>query len=176
MDPAVQSAWVAAVSAFVGVLVGVTGTTIVAVKGFRNTRDATQKALDARRDDRLWARKADAYQDAMTAALQRHDRRQKVLDAKAPPESLELQVSQEWFDMQGRLRTFGAPKVVTAFEDSMKASERLNVDNEDTIAVTGEFKDDLHNAMAADDALVWAIRRDLGIEPVGTKPKAIDLS
>ena|SRR5215469_4701233 len=175
MDPTVQGAWVAAASGLVGVLVGVGGTTFVAVKGFRNTRDATQETLVARRDDRLWTRKADAYQDAMTAALQRHDRRQQVLDAKAPPEALELQVSQEWFDMQGRLRTFGAAKVVTAFEHSMKASERLNVHYEDAIAVTEAFEEDLHNAMVADDALVWAIRCDLGIEPVGTKPSAIDL-
>lgn len=168
MDPTVQGAWVAAASGLVGVLVGVGGTTFVAIKGFRNTRDATQLTLDARRDDRLWARKANAYQDAMTAALQRHDRRQQVLDAKASPDSLELQVSQEWYDMQGRLRTFGEPKVVMAFDDSMKASKRLNVHHGDTIAVTEEFRDDLHNAMAADDALVWAIRSDLGIEPVGT--------
>ena len=172
MDPTVQGAWVAAASGLVGVLVGVGGTTFVAVKGFRSTRDATQETLDARRDDRLWVRKADAYQDAMTAALRRHDRRQQVLDAKAPPEALEPQVSQEWFDMQGRLRTFGAAKVVTAFEHSMKASERLSVYRQDT----KEFKGDLHNAMVADDALVWAIRCDLGIEHGGTKPSATDLT
>jgi len=172
MDPQVQGAWIAAATGVVGIV----GTAIVAIAGFRNTRRATDKTLGARRDDRLWARKADAYQDAMTAALQRHDRRQQVLDAKAPPEAGELQVSQEWFDMQGRLRTFGASKVVTAFEDSMKATERLNIRHENPDAVTKEFKDELHNAMAADVVLVRAIRRDLGIEPVGTKPNAIDLS
>jgi hypothetical protein len=173
MNPTVQSAWVAAASGLVGVLVGVGGTTFVAIKGFRNTRDATQQALNARRDDRLWAKKADAYQDAMTAALQRHDVRQQVLDAEAPPEALKSQVSEEWFYMQGRLRTFGAPKVVTAFEHSMKASERLpDVHQDDTIALTEEFTQDLHKAMDADEALVWAIRCDLGIEPVDTKPNA----
>jgi hypothetical protein len=179
MDPTVQGAWVAAVSGFVGVLVGVGGATLVATKGSRNarvatektleaTRDATQKALDASRADRLWARRADAYQDAMTAALQRHDRRQQVLDAEVSAEALELKVGQEWYDMLGRLRTFGTPKVVTAFEHSMKVSERLNVHRQDT----KEFKGDLHNAMAADDALVRAIRSDLGIEQVDTKPNS----
>ncbi len=43
----------------------------------------------------------------MTAALQRHDRRQQVLDAEASPEALELKVGQEWYDMLGRLRIFG---------------------------------------------------------------------
>ncbi len=55
---------------------------------------------------------------------------------------------------------------MTAFEHSMKASERLNVHRQDT----KEFKGDLHNAMAADDALVRAIRVDLGIEQVDAKP------
>lgn len=160
MDPTVQGAWVAAASGFVGVMVGVGGTAFVAIKGFRNTRDATQKMLDARRDDRLWARQADAYQDAMTAALQRHDRRQQVVDAKAPPEDLEGHVGQEWYVMQGRLKTFGTPKVVTAFENSMHISERLDA----TTAGTKEFKADLHKAMVADDALMRAIRRDLDID------------
>ncbi|SRR6266404_3592833 len=169
MDPTVQGAWVAAASGFVGVMVGVGGTAFVAIKGFRNTRDATQKMLEAGRYDRLWARKADAYQDAMTAALQRHDRRQQVLDAKAPRKSLERHVSQEWYYMQGRLQTFGAPEVVTAFEKSMQTSERLDDHHEATTAGTEEFKDDLHNAMVADDALVRAIRCDLDIERAGRK-------
>lgn len=192
MNPAVQSAWVAAISGLAGVLVGVGGTTFVAIKGFRNTReatretlketrDATQKTLDAareatretldaRKDDRLWAKKADAYQDAMTDALQRGDLRQQVLDRKTPPEdALKRPVSQEWYDMQGRLTTFGAPEVVKAFKDSWETTQHLlKVHPPDTIAVTEVLRDDLHDAMVADDALVSAIRCDLGIEPVDT--------
>jgi hypothetical protein len=165
MDPIVQSAWVAAASAFVGILVGVGGTTFITLK-------STKETLKARHDERLWDRKANAYQDAMTAALQRHDRRQQAVDTKASPETLDLKVGQEWYDMQGRLRSFGAMEVVTAFEDSMKASKRLDIHHEDTTAGTKEFENDLHHAMTADDALVSAIRRDLGIKTVGTKPNA----
>src|SRR5215472_5654125 len=162
MDPTVQGAWIAATSGFVGVLVGVGGTTIVAVTGLRNTSKATDKTLKASRDDRVWARKADAYQDAIAAALQRHDQRQHVVEAKTLPDTLEPQLGPEWFDMQSRLRTFGAREVVMAFENSMKATERLDAQHEDN-AVTKDFEPALHEAMELDTKLVDAIRGDLGI-------------
>jgi hypothetical protein len=71
MTPQVEAAWIAAGSALLGVLVGIAGTTIVAIAGFRNARDAADRTLLAARGDRLWARKADAYQDALTASLKR---------------------------------------------------------------------------------------------------------
>jgi len=57
----------------------------------------------------------------------------------------------------------------------MHASERLEDHHEATTAATKEFKVNLHKAMIADDALVCAIRRDLGIEQAGTKQNATDL-
>jgi hypothetical protein len=75
MQPVVEAAWIAAGT---GVL-GVVGTVIVAVSGFRNTRKVTDqtiqaaaqdsiRALDAARADRLWEKQATAYASFITHA------------------------------------------------------------------------------------------------------------
>jgi hypothetical protein len=73
-------------------------------------------------------------------------------------------MGKEWFHMQGRLKTYGRRRVIDAFEASMKATERLNPEDKDQVTVTGQFVKLLHAAMAKDDALTRAIRRDLGID------------
>jgi hypothetical protein len=167
MLPEVQGYWIG----FVGVLVGVGGTVAVAIAGFKNTRRATEKVLEARRDDRLWTRKADAYQDAMTEALQRADCRKKVVKTKADDRQIpakepaaEDPMGKEWFDLQGRLKTYGRQEVLAAFEASMKATDALNPGHGRTVRVTEQFMNLLHAAMAKDDALMDAIRCDLGID------------
>jgi hypothetical protein len=68
MDPLVEAAWIAAGAT----LVGVGGTVIVAVVGFRNTRRATEATnettrntttatIAAARDDRLYEKRAEVY-------------------------------------------------------------------------------------------------------------------
>ena len=47
MSPLVKAVWVAGASGFIGVVVGVTGTVIVAVFGFRSTRKATADTIEA---------------------------------------------------------------------------------------------------------------------------------
>jgi hypothetical protein len=75
MQPIVEAAWIAASGAALGVI----GTVIVAVTGFRNTRAITDKTIQAAaqdsirarndaRTDRLWERKAAAYADFITHA------------------------------------------------------------------------------------------------------------
>lgn len=131
MSPSVEAAWIAASSGLLGVIVGVTGTAIVGIAGFRNTRAATDQTLRAARGDRVWNRKADAYQDALTAALWRNHRRMYLTTAdltddqyiRASAEVFERQTQQEWWEMQGRLGTFGAQDVVQAYNRSLKATE-----------------------------------------------------
>lgn len=73
MQPVVEAAWIAAGT---GVL-GVVGTVVVAVSGFRNTRKVTDqtiqaaaqdsiRALDAVRANRLWEKQAAAYASFIT--------------------------------------------------------------------------------------------------------------
>src|SRR5258708_35299250 len=54
MTPEIEVAWIAGGSGLLGVLVGVTGTVIVGVAGFRNTRGATEKTVDAAHNERVW--------------------------------------------------------------------------------------------------------------------------
>lgn len=76
MSPQVEAAWIAGASGFLGVVVGVTGTVIVGVAGFRNTRKATtvtnaaaRDAVDAQlqavRDNRMYDKRAETYVDLL---------------------------------------------------------------------------------------------------------------
>lgn len=67
MIPQVEAAWIAGVSGFVGVLTGVGGTVIVAIRGFRSTSNATEAQIEAA------AANVQAQIDADRAA-QRRDR------------------------------------------------------------------------------------------------------
>jgi len=134
MNPSVEAAWIAASSGFLGVLVGVAGTTIVAVVGFRNTRAATEKTVNAAHSERVWDRKADAYQDALTAALWRTHRRMYLTTAHLTDEQYAeaantlfmMQTEQDWWALQGRLGTFGDPEVVTAYNKTLLANENAH--------------------------------------------------
>ncbi len=74
MSPLVEAAWIASG----GVFVCVGRTVIVGVSGFRSTRRATERTVQAAQEDRLWRKRADAYQDALAAALYRSNRRRQL--------------------------------------------------------------------------------------------------
>jgi hypothetical protein len=59
MNPAIEAAWIAGTSGVVG------------IAGFRNTLRATRDTADAAHKERVWDRKADTYQEALTASLWR---------------------------------------------------------------------------------------------------------
>jgi hypothetical protein len=71
MNPSIEAAWIAGASGFLGVVVGVTGTVVVARVGFHSTRDATAATnaaagadvtaqIEADRRNRVWERQAAA--------------------------------------------------------------------------------------------------------------------
>jgi hypothetical protein len=61
MNPTVEAGWIAA---GVGV-VGIIGTSVVAVVGARSTKDATTATLDAEHEGRVWDKRADVYVQAI---------------------------------------------------------------------------------------------------------------
>lgn len=125
MNPLVEAAWIA----FGGVFVGVGGTVIVGVSGFRSTRRATERTVQAAQEDRLWHKKAEAYADALAATSARakwlselmgtarkvHDDAGGIAFLENLPERLPGQSEQEWLNLQGRLRAYGAPQVLQAY-------------------------------------------------------------
>jgi hypothetical protein len=131
MTPGIEAAWIAAGSGFFGALVGVTGTVIVGVAGYRNTKNATDKSVRAAHYERVWDRKADAYQDALAASLWRNHRRMYLTTADLTEEQyaqeasalFQRQTDQDWWNLQGRLGTFGDSKVVKAYKESLVATE-----------------------------------------------------
>jgi hypothetical protein len=133
MNPTVEAAWIAAGS----VAFGVTGTVIIGVVGFRSTRAATNATVQGSRGDRLWERKADAYQDALTAALYRKERRNEMIIqlglgtdlnlndeeyAAIEEQALTNQTEDQWLALMGRLGTFGSPPVLEAYEKAQTAN------------------------------------------------------
>src|ERR1039457_5485073 len=71
MDPSIEAAWIAAGAGALGALVGVAGTVIVSISGYRNTMRSTEKTFNAGRDQDIWEKRADAYVDTIAALLQR---------------------------------------------------------------------------------------------------------
>lgn len=125
MNPLVEAAWIA----IGGVLLGVGGTVIVGVSGFRSTRNATERTVQAAQEDRLWHKKADTYADALAATSARdkwlgelmgtvrkvHDDAGGMAFMEQLPERLPGQSEQEWLNLQGRLRAYGAAEVLHTY-------------------------------------------------------------
>lgn len=134
MNPLVEAAWIA----FSGAFVGVGGTVIVGVSGFRSVRNATVRTVQAAQEDRLWHKKAEAYADALAATSARAKwlselmgTARKVRDdaggiafLQQLPEGLPGQSEQEWLNLQGRLRAYGAPEVLQAYNLAYEMTHR----------------------------------------------------
>jgi hypothetical protein len=184
MSPAIEAAWIAGSSGLLGVLVGVTGTVIVGVAGFRNTSAATAAVLRAARDDRIWDKKSAAYQDVMAGALRRRARLEQLLGAALtedePSERLEEALSgldeHAWYDLLGRLGTFGNETVIDAYATSLDATRKAHdcyaewwkrskaeKENPGTVIDSGwrDLMSAMEEAAAADQKLETAIRADV---------------
>jgi hypothetical protein len=136
VTPAIEAAWIAAGAAGFGVV----STATVAVVGFRSTRNATVRAiaastantmasLAAAREDRLWEKRAGAYEETLAALQYRQVKRQHELRMYRLDEDSEQQLKDffasyeppGWFQAQARLRAYASDEVWEAFEATRQA-------------------------------------------------------
>ncbi len=142
--------------------IGVGGTVIVGVVGFWSTKTASDKAaqvatdntgraLDAARDERIWDRRARAYEQSVAALLyRRQQRRQELAELAAPPAARQsplrlhyyAQWQQDvslpdrpffdryprgWFEVEGTLLAYASPKVITALDAARQADDAARI-------------------------------------------------
>jgi hypothetical protein len=136
MSPVVEAAWIAA-----GVsLVSLGGTVAVAIVGFRNTRNATARtveantsntvrALAAARSDRLWDKQAAAYVDAVAEVLARRTRREALTsrgdvgNIGSHPRDERLKAEEpESIQIRAALRAYASEAVWAAYETADEAN------------------------------------------------------
>jgi hypothetical protein len=140
VTPAIEAAWIAAGAAGFGVV----STATVAVVGFRSTRNATVRtitastantmaSLAAAREDRLWEKRAGAYEETLAALQYRQVKRQHELRMYRLDEDSEQQLKDffasyeppGWFQAQARLRAYASDEVWEAFEATRLADQEV---------------------------------------------------
>jgi hypothetical protein len=141
MDPAVIAA-----------SIGVAGTVIVGVVGFWSTNRAGDKAaqaaagntirtLDAARDDRIWDRRASAYEQGIAALLYRREGRRKEWAQLHEPSTLSVgrlysynvslpdqpffdrYPARGWIEAEGTLLAYATPRVIKALDAAREAND-----------------------------------------------------
>lgn len=136
MDPTITAAWI---SGGVGA-VGIVSTAVTAWIGSRNTRKATEQAiaagadntratLAAAREDRLWEKRAAAYEEFLTELLSRKAERRRELREDLLGEIAEDQLATIHDDydplgspeIQGRLTAYASDAVLEAFRFASEA-------------------------------------------------------
>jgi hypothetical protein len=143
MKPAIEAAWIAAGSGLLGVIVGITGTVVIAIVSFRSTGAATDKtikagtdntirALDASRDDRLWDKRAATYAETAAYLLFQRDRREYRTRIYRAGQAAEDLLKDEMFggykppgsfEIHGRLAACGSRTIITAYEAAHAAHQ-----------------------------------------------------
>jgi hypothetical protein len=141
VNPTVEAAWIAA-----GVAgLGIAGTATVAIAGFRSTKNATVRtiaastantmaSLAAAREDRLWDKRAAAYEEVIAALQYRQMKRQHELRMYRLDEDSEQQLKDffasyeppGWFQAQARLRAYASDEVWEAFEATRQADVEVS--------------------------------------------------
>jgi hypothetical protein len=118
-------------------------TAAVAFIGFRTTRSATDKtvaagsqdtvrALNAARDDRLWDKRAEVYEQAIAYVLFRQFERRRLSPEYTSNNQQELPKSSfggyqppGWVVLEGRLLAYGSDEIVTASREAHNANLRV---------------------------------------------------
>lgn len=133
MDPTIAAALI---TGGVGAL-GIVGTVVTSVVGSQSTREATERTVEAgtaantatlisAREDRLWEKRAAAYQETLTRLLHRQaerhfDLRKYRVDAETERKLKEFYENYElpaMFETQGRLVAYASDTVMAAFNAS----------------------------------------------------------
>jgi hypothetical protein len=179
MNPQVEAAWIAGSSGLLGVLVGITGTVVVARIGFRSTTRSIGDQIEADRRSRIWEKQAATYADAVTAILHRQRSRRltwRGMMIKEDPDLIAEPV--DWPVLEGRVAAFGSPTVKAAFEKSGRANSEFTMkarlyrkapeDKQDLGPVQRTSK----TASDLDDALIDLIRVELHAGP-SQKPEPV---
>jgi hypothetical protein len=188
MNPIVESAWIAAATGTVGLI----GTVVVGVSGFRNTRSATEQSIQGDRVLRLWDKRAAAYEEALTALLNRKEERRALLaggwvtqEWQQRAQALLAAYDQgEWWAMNGRLMAYSSNVVADAVDAANEAHRRVMEANERvknledqvrtagvncgvvdaTAAARQTLRVALQDSSAKENALVDIIRSELRME------------
>jgi hypothetical protein len=140
MNPSV----VAAVIAGVVSLISLGGTVVVAVVGFRNSREATTRTvtagtantvlvLDAAREERLWEKRTASYEETVAYLLFRQMKRRHELNRYRLGDGAEKLMEglfgkykpAGWFEIQGRLVTYASDNIIEAYEAAHFADGRV---------------------------------------------------
>lgn len=140
MNPSIEAAWIAGSSGFLGVLVGVTGTAIVARIGFKSTRAATDATvagslatvrdqIEADRQSRIWEKRADAYTDFIAVIQHRQDVRQVMWREMVTGAELERPAATlDTKQVEARLIAYASNEVIRATQAAGAAGQLYEVD------------------------------------------------
>lgn len=142
VDPTIAAALI---TGGVGAL-GIVGTVVTSVVGSQSTREATERTVEAgtaantatlisAREDRLWEKRAAAYQETLTRLLHRQaerhfDLRKYRVDAETERKLKEFYENYElpaMFETQGRLVAYASDTVMAAFNASRGAHAKVQV-------------------------------------------------
>lgn len=134
MDASIAAAWIGAGVGGGVALVGVVGTVVTSIVNSNNTRKATERTVEAgteanratliaAREDRLWEKRAAAYEEFLTELLSRKAERRRELreDLLSETAEDELATIHDDYDplgspeMQGRLTAYASDAVLEAF-------------------------------------------------------------
>ena len=130
VTPTIEAAWIAAGATGFGIV----STATVAIVGFPSTKNATVRAISAgtantmatlaaAREDRLWGRRAAAYEETIAALTHRQMKRQHELRMYRLNEEGEQRLKDffhsyeppGWFESQARLLAYASDEVQEAF-------------------------------------------------------------
>jgi hypothetical protein len=195
MSPVIEAASIAA-----GVsLLSLVGTVAVAVSGHRTTQktnsktiqagtDNTVRALEAAREDRLWDKRAAAYEEAIAYLLYRKARRGQLFQALYQREDPDERMEQLYGDfkpapmleIQGRVTSYSSEAVRAAFESAERADNDFRViqimsipllraskdpDSADVLAAKSKIRAADDDAEEKDQELIKLIRNELHSKP-----------
>jgi len=179
VTPAIEAAWIAAGATGFGIV----STATVAIVGFRSTRNATVRAiaastantmasLAAAREDRLWEKRAAAYEEIIGVLTHRQMKRQHELRMYRLPDANEQQLKDffdsynppRWFESQARLLAYASDDVRQAFEATRGADLEVRVGYDRWLMLTEQVQTAMESgnfAAAPDGSLVVQARKDV---------------